>query len=86
MTKWLLSFPYLAHVHFVHISPIFAWPEGEGFPLSPKETLNLYPNLSGKRQGHTWALPFLFLHEAVTINFQINLPLKDYESLSQNGI
>jgi len=40
MTDWLRSFPYLAHVHFVHISPIFASPEGEGFRPSPMVTLN----------------------------------------------
>jgi hypothetical protein len=35
LAKWSRSFTYLAHVHFVYISPIFALPEGEGFPPSP---------------------------------------------------
>ena len=47
MTDWLGSSSYLAHVHFVHISPIFASPQGEGFPPSPKRTLNpSFPPLS----------------------------------------
>jgi len=29
-----------AHVHYVHISPYFTSPQGEGFPPSPKGTLN----------------------------------------------
>ena len=39
MTERSGSLPYLAHVHFVHISPIFASPEGEGFSPSPMVTL-----------------------------------------------
>ena len=53
MTKWLRSFPYLAHVHFVHISPIFASPEGEGFPPSPKETLMEPQGQARGPQNHT---------------------------------
>ncbi len=30
-----------AHVHYVHISPYFTWPQGKGFPASPKGTLTL---------------------------------------------
>jgi hypothetical protein len=45
MTEWTRSFPYLAHVHFVHILPIFASPEGEGFAPSPMVTLNWYPKI-----------------------------------------
>jgi hypothetical protein len=40
MTERSGSLPYLAHVHFVHISPIFASPEGEGFSPSPMVALN----------------------------------------------
>jgi hypothetical protein len=35
-------FPYLAHVHFVYILPIFASPEGERFPPSPNGTLKMF--------------------------------------------
>jgi hypothetical protein len=40
MTDWLGSFPYLAYVLSVHISPISTSPEGEGFPRSPMVTLD----------------------------------------------
>jgi hypothetical protein len=33
------SLQYFAHVHFVHISLIFASPQGDGILPSPKETL-----------------------------------------------
>ena len=43
MTNWVaLVAAYGAHVHLAHISPNLASPEGEGFQLSPKETLKVH--------------------------------------------
>jgi cell division septation protein DedD len=50
MTKRADSLPYLAYVHFVHISPVFASPEGEGFPPSPRGTLRWLPHPSNKKK------------------------------------
>jgi len=61
MTDGLGSSSYLAHVHFVHISPIFASPQGEGFSPSPKGTLNsaaddlLASKDSFEKGGYKWA-------------------------------
>jgi hypothetical protein len=52
MTEWWGGSSYLAHVHFVHILPIFASPEGEGFPSSPRGTLNCLIFLEFKLIGH----------------------------------
>ena len=35
------------YVHYVHISPYFASPQGKGFPPSPEGTLNTQPNYRG---------------------------------------
>jgi hypothetical protein len=47
--KMIGSFPRLAHVHSIHISLVFASPEGEGLPPSPMETLNNEQNSNDKK-------------------------------------
>jgi hypothetical protein len=41
MTEGGDFFLELAHVRLIHITPIFASPEGEGFPPSPMVTLKV---------------------------------------------
>jgi hypothetical protein len=75
MTEWSRSFPYLGHVHFVHISPIFASPEGEGFPPSPMVTLNV---LNDQNDLNIISIEPLFLVVGMVPAFSTPLPLGEW--------